>query len=99
MSTYSIAEIREQILNENLSLKDIVTDYIATIEDQASEINAFVSTYFEEPLSEEEKIEKKIKNGTAGSLEGAVLGIKDLICERGRQATCSPEILDDFESV
>lgn len=99
MSTNSIAEIREQILNENLSLKDIVTDYIATIEDQDSEINAFVSTYFEEALSEAEKIEKKIKNGTAGSLAGAVLGIKDLICERGRQATCASEVLGDFESV
>lgn len=99
MSTYSIAEIREQILNENLSLKDIVTNYIATIEEQNPEINAFVSTYFEEALSEAEIIENKIKNGTAGSLAGAVLGIKDLICERGRQATCASEILGDFESV
>ena len=99
MSTNSIAEIKEQILNENLSLKDIVTDYIARIEEQNSEINAFVSTYFEEALSEAEKIEKKIKHGTAGSLAGAVLGIKDLICERGRQATCASEILGDFESV
>jgi aspartyl-tRNA(Asn)/glutamyl-tRNA(Gln) amidotransferase subunit A len=99
LSTNSIAEIREQILNEKLSLKDIVTNYIAEIEGQNSEINAFVSTYFEEALSEAEGIEKKIKNGTAGSLAGAVLGIKDLICERGRIATCASEILGDFESV
>jgi|TARA_R110001599_G_scaffold184627_3_gene378427 aspartyl-tRNA(Asn)/glutamyl-tRNA(Gln) amidotransferase subunit A len=99
LSTNSIAEIQEQILNENLSLKDIVTNYIATIEEQNPEINAFVSTYFEEALSEAEIIENKIKNGTAGSLAGAVLGIKDLICERGRQATCASEILGDFESV
>ena len=75
MSTYSIAEIREQILNENLSLKDIVKSYIAKIEEQNSEVNAFISTYFEEALSEAENIEKKIKNGTAGSLAGAVLGL------------------------
>ncbi|HCT52722.1 MAG TPA: Asp-tRNA(Asn)/Glu-tRNA(Gln) amidotransferase GatCAB subunit A, partial [Balneola sp.] len=99
MSTYSIAEIREQILNENLSLKDIVKSYIAKIEEQNSEVNAFISTYFEEALSEAENIEKKIKNGTAGSLAGAVLGIKDLICERDRVATCASEILGDFESV
>jgi len=99
LSTNSISEIQEQILNENLSLKDIVTNYIATIEEQNPEINAFVSTYFEEALSEAEIIENKIKNGTAGSLAGAVLGIKDLICERGRQATCASEILGDFESV
>ncbi|XWN38402.1 MAG: amidase family protein [Balneola sp.] len=99
MSTYSIAEIKEQILNENLSLKDIVSEYIAAIDDQNPEINAFVSTYFEEALSEAELIENKIKKGTAGSLAGAVLGIKDLICERGRQATCASEILGDFESV
>lgn len=99
MSNHSIAEIRQEILNGKLSLKDIVTNYIAKIEDQNSEINAFVSTYFDEALSEAERIEKKIKDGTAGSLAGAVLGIKDLICERGRQTSCASEILGDFESV
>lgn len=99
MSNHSIAEIRQEILDNKLSLKDIVTNYIAKIEDQNSEINAFVSTYFDEALSQAEEIEKKIKDGTAGSLAGAVLGIKDLICERGRRTTCASEILGDFESV
>jgi aspartyl-tRNA(Asn)/glutamyl-tRNA(Gln) amidotransferase subunit A len=99
LSNHTIAGIRKKIQDEELSLKDIVTNYISTIEDQNSEINAFVSTYFQEALSEAERIEKKIKDGTAGSLAGAVLGIKDLICERGRRATCASEILGDFESV
>tara|TARA_R110002124_G_scaffold46903_3_gene140225 strand:+ start:6071 stop:7606 length:1536 start_codon:yes stop_codon:yes gene_type:complete len=99
LSNHSIAGIRQQILDEELSLKDIVTNYIAKIEDQNTEINAFVSTYFEEALSEAERVEKKIKEGTAGSLAGAVMGIKDLICERGRQTTCASEVLGDFESV
>jgi aspartyl-tRNA(Asn)/glutamyl-tRNA(Gln) amidotransferase subunit A len=99
LSNHSIAEIKQQILDEKLSLTDIVTNYIAKIEEQNSEINAFVSTYFDEALSDAKRIEKKIKDGTSGSLAGAVIGIKDLICERGRQVTCASEVLGDFESV
>jgi len=99
LSNYSIAEIRKEILNEKLSLTDIVTNYIATIEEQNPDINAFVSTYFDDAILDAQRIEKKIKNGTAGSLAGAVMGIKDLICERGRQTTCASNVLGDFESV
>ena len=99
MSNLTIKGIRQQILNNELSLKDIVTNYISKIESDNSEINAFVSTYFDEALEQAEEIEKRIKNGTAGSLAGAVVGVKDLICERGRQTTCASEVLGDFESV
>ena len=99
MSNYSIGRIRQEILDNKISLKDIVANYISEIESKNSEVNAFVTTYFEEALKRAEEVEKKIKNGTAGSLAGAVMGIKDLICERGKRTTCASEILGDFESV
>lgn len=99
MSNFTIQGIRQQILDDKLSLKDVVADYISTIKSDNSEVNAFVSTYYDEALEKAETIEKKIKDGTAGSLAGAVMGIKDLICESGRHTTCASEILGDFESV
>ncbi len=99
MKTYSIAEIHERILRGEVTFKEIVQEYISQIETKNPEVNAFVSTYFQEALEQAEAVEKKIKNGTAGPLAGAVLGIKDLICERGKQATCASEILENFESV
>ncbi|WP_018126537.1 amidase family protein [Balneola vulgaris] len=99
MSIYSISEARQKIQDGELALKDLVNQYITEINSQNGSINAFVSTYHNEALEQAEEIEKKIKNGTAGSLAGAVLGIKDLIAERDKQATCASEILDGFESV
>lgn len=99
MSTLSIADIQQQIVNGERSLKDIVKEYISTIEEKNTEVNAFVYTNFDEALKKAEIIEKKLKNGAAGKLAGTVMGIKDLICERGRPATCASEILGDFESV
>ena len=99
MSTLSIADIQQQIVDGERSLKDIVKEYISTIEDKNPEVNAFVYTNFDEALKQAEIVEEKIKNGTAGKLAGSVMGIKDLICERGKPATCASEILGDFESV
>ena len=99
MKTYSIAEIHDKILHGETTFKEIVQEYISQIEAKNPEVNAFVSTYYDEVLEQAEAVEKKIKKGTAGPLAGAVLGIKDLICERGKQATCASGILENFESV
>lgn len=98
MKTYSIAEIQELVLNREKSLKEIVKEYISQIESRNKEINAYTATYFEEALKQAEIIENKIIDGTAGELAGAVIGIKELICERGKQATSASNMLKNFES-
>ncbi len=99
MSNHTISGIREQILDDELSLKQVVEQFKSNIESSNEEVNAFVFTNFEEALKQAESVEKKIKDGTAGKLAGAIIGIKDLICERGKPVTCASEILSDFESV
>lgn len=99
MKTYSIAEIQEKVLTGKATLKEIVEEYISQIENQNPDINAYVVTYFNEALQQADIVEKKIKDGTAGPLAGAVMGIKELICERGKQTTCASRMLENFESV
>ncbi len=99
MSNHTIAGIKQQILDDELTLKDIVKEYISTIESSNKQINAFVYTCFDEALNRAEEVENKIKKGTAGKLAGAVIGIKDLICESEKPVTCASDILADFESV
>ena len=99
MNTVSIAEIRDKVLNGDITLKEVVANYISNIEDKNGDVNAFISTDFETAIHQAEEIEKKIKSGTAGALAGMVIGIKDVICERGKRATCASNVLADFESV
>ncbi len=95
----TISETREKVLSGELKLREIVEQYIKEIEVQNSEINAFVATDFEASLTRAEEIQKKIDNGTAGKLAGVVMGIKDVISERGKKVTCASKILENFESV
>ncbi|MEX0845814.1 MAG: amidase, partial [Balneolaceae bacterium] len=95
----TISETREKVLKGEVKLREIIEQYIAKIDAQNLEINAYVATYFEEAISRAEEIQKKIDNGSAGKLAGVVMGIKDVISERGKKVTCASKILENFESV
>ncbi len=95
----TIAETQEKVLSGELKVRDIVQHYITEIERQNPTINAYTNTYFEAALSRADEVQKKVDEGTAGSLAGVVMGIKDAISERGKKLTCASKMLEGFESV
>ena len=95
----TISETREKVLSGEVQLNDIVNHYISRIKTRNDEINAYVATDFEAAKKQAEEIQKKIDKGEAGKLAGVVLGIKDVISERGKKLTCASKMLEDFESV
>lgn len=96
-STFS--QIREKITSGATSLPEIVKHYIHNIENDNDEINAVVSIDKEAALERAQEVQQRIEEGTAGKLAGMVVGIKDLIVEQDKQATCASHILENFESV
>ncbi|MEX0722194.1 MAG: amidase family protein [Balneolaceae bacterium] len=95
----TISETREKLFSGDTNLREITEHYIREIESQNKVINAFVSTDFEAALKRADEIQKKIDDGTAGKLAGVVIGVKDIICERGKTVACASKILENFESV
>ena len=91
--------LREQLKEKKISLPEVVKSYIKTIKNKNPEVNAFISIDEERALDEAEKIQKKINDGTHGKLAGAVAGVKDLICEKGKITSCASEMLKSFKSV
>lgn len=81
------------------TLQDIVEKFIETIESSNKTVNALVSVDKDKSREQAATIQKKIEDGTAGKLAGSVIAVKDLICEEGKKATCSSNILRNFESV
>ncbi len=67
------------------SLQDIVEHYIETIESKNDAVNAIVSLDKEKAREQARRIQKKIKDGSAGKLAGSVVAVKDLICEKGKK--------------
>lgn len=95
----TISETREKVLSGETKLRDIVEHYIRQIEDQNPKVNAYVDTDFDAARARAEEVQKKIDNGTSGKLAGVVMGIKDVISERGKKLTCASKMLESFESV
>lgn len=99
MTINTITEARQKVLAGEVTLRELVEAYKSQIEAKNGDINAFVYLDFEEAFKHADLIQKKVEKGTAGSLVGAVMGIKDVICERGKPTTCASNILEGFESV
>lgn len=82
-----------------LFFPDLVDSYLDSIEKKNPEINAFISVQAESAKEQAKIIQQKIEQGTAGKLAGAVMGIKDLITEKGKLATCASNMLSNYEAV
>jgi aspartyl-tRNA(Asn)/glutamyl-tRNA(Gln) amidotransferase subunit A len=77
------------------SSEEITRDYIAAIE-KARVLNAYVLETPEKALEMARAADARIANGTAGPLEGAPLGIKDLFCTEGVRSTAASKIIGSF---
>lgn len=99
MSFINFTQIRQALESGETTLPDLVQHYISNIDEQNDEINAVVSIDKDSALARSNEIQKKIEDGSAGKLAGMVVGIKDLICEEGKPATCASHMLENFESV
>ncbi len=99
MSFSDYSQVRTALESGDTTVTKIVQHYLQNIKEQNDEVNALVSYDEQEALNRAQEIQSKIDEGSAGRLAGMVIGIKDLICEKGKQATCASNILSDFESI
>lgn len=94
----NMLSVQEQLSSGVRSLPDICEDYIRNINSENPEINGFVHFDESQVRKDAHEIQNKIKSGKAGRLAGFVVGVKDVICERGKKVTCASHILHNFES-
>lgn len=99
MSFSNFNQIQQALKSGETTLPEIVQDYIANIKQRNDQINAVIRYDEQEALSRAAQIQERIENDSAGVLAGMVIGVKDLICEKDKLATCASNILADFESV
>jgi len=99
LSFSNFSQIQQALESGDITLPEIVQNYIQNIEERNDEINAVVSLDTEDALERAQQIQKRIDDGSAGKLAGMVIGVKDLICEKDKQTTCASHILENFESV
>jgi aspartyl-tRNA(Asn)/glutamyl-tRNA(Gln) amidotransferase subunit A len=63
---------------------------------EGADLNAFITTTFEDALEQAKASDARRAKGEAGLLEGAPLGVKDLFCTEGVKTCAASKILGDF---
>ncbi len=96
----SLSQIQTDLKDKKLKVVEIVSFYLENIEARNGELNAFLEVYKEEALAKAQELDKKLSNNeTLGRLAGMVLGVKDVICQKGKPIKAASKILGNFESV
>lgn len=97
ITTLTGIEIREKLLNKEISSREIVEAYFERIEKVEPEINAFITLCKEEALKQADSIDEKIRNGEkVGILAGIPIGLKDNISTKGIRTTCASKMLENY---
>jgi aspartyl-tRNA(Asn)/glutamyl-tRNA(Gln) amidotransferase subunit A len=94
----TLAEIRKDLLEGNLTLPDLVDHYLKRIQEEWH-LNAFIEVFTEEVREKSVTINKKILDGTAGRLAGMVIGLKDIICYKDHGVAVGSKILENYTSI
>lgn len=93
----TFAEVKNA-LSAGQSVVQILNHYLDVIE-KNKDLNAFLEVFEDTAKKQAEKVDEKIKNGTAGRLAGMVIGIKDNLCYKDHKVSASSKILENFESL
>ncbi len=99
MNVTDIRRTRAQLDSGELSLPDLVSGFLSRIAKDNPDVNAFTQLQEEQALDHARHIQEKISAGTAGPLAGTVMGIKEVLCQKGYRATCASKMLASYEAV
>jgi aspartyl-tRNA(Asn)/glutamyl-tRNA(Gln) amidotransferase subunit A len=90
-------DLRSRLASRETTCVDVTQSYLKEIE-RTKHLNAFLHVFPEESLERARAIDKKLANGSAASLAGMVIAVKDVICMKSKSVSCGSRILEKFES-
>jgi aspartyl-tRNA(Asn)/glutamyl-tRNA(Gln) amidotransferase subunit A len=94
----SLSEVQEKLKSGAFTCAEMVEAFLTRIE-KHEHLNAFVEVFAHDARSRATVIDAKIQHGTAGTLAGMVVGIKDNIVYRGHTVSAASAMLKNFESL
>ena len=89
--------LRKEIISNNASVKELVNDIYAKIENKDPEINSYICTTKDIALEQAKNIDNLIEKGVElPLLAGMPIAIKDNICTKGVVTSCASKMLKSF---
>mgnify|MGYP000338636937 CR=1 FL=1 len=95
LTKLTLSDALDGMAKGDFSSEELTKAHIDACMDGA-DLNAFITTTFEQAMDGAKASDARRKAGDVGKLEGAPLGIKDLFCTEGVKTTAGSKILGEF---
>ena len=95
LTKLTLSDALDSMAAGDFSSEELTKAHIDACMDGA-DLNAFITTTFEQAMEGAKASDARRKSGTAGKLEGAPLAVKDLFCTEGVKTTAGSKILGEF---
>ena len=87
--------VRPALESGETTCEKLTAEYLNRIE-QGKDLNAFLSVFGDRAMEQAREVDQKLEQGTAGSLAGMVVAVKDVLSLRDATLTCGSKILEQF---
>ncbi len=94
----TVASIASDIVAGRTTARDVLDAHLARIEAREGEVHAFNLVMREDAISAANDVDARVKRGdNPGRLAGVPIALKDNMCTRGVETTCSSRILEGWK--
>lgn len=94
----TLKQLAARLAAKEVSAVELAEAYLARIEAQNSQLNAFISTDRDKTLAEARSADALRAAGQSGLLTGVPIAHKDIFCQQGWKTSCGSKMLDNFVS-
>ena len=94
----SLSQIQLELNQGKTSCVELA-DYYLHQNEKNTHLNALLEVFTDDVKEQAVKIDRKLKEGTAGKLAGMFLAIKDNICYDGHRVSGSSKIIENYEAI
>ena len=96
MINLTIKEALQKLKSHEISATELARAYLARIEKYGDKLNCYITITPERALSDATESDKRIANGTARTLDGIPIAMKDLFATNGIRTTAASHMLENF---
>lgn len=95
MHTLSLADVKKGFSDKKFTSLELTKCFLDRIE-KYKNLNAYITICAEAAIEAAKKSDDKIARGTAGTLEGIPIAVKDLFLTKGCRTTAGSKMLENF---
>lgn len=99
MENYTITQLREKLLQKELSATEVVKYYLERIEKHDTEINSYTSVLDEQALNQAKEFDGNFEKEKSKKLGGIPISVKDVFSTKNIPTTCASKMLETYSPV